>query len=119
MKRCSPSSARYHLPPVFGYHDHDLRLQRAPAYSFGSRVDSGASKAGTESPGPATYTTADKTRFGRTATHAVGFTTRQQKQLVSESPAPNEYNNNMRTGQRPPSYTFGHRRTDNSEIGEC
>lgn len=119
MKRCGPSSARYQMPPVFGYRDHDLRLQRAPAYSFGYRDQSGALQAGTESPGPANYTTADKTRFGKTASHAVGFNTREQKQLVSDSPAPNEYNNNFRTGQRPPCYTFGHRRNEVSEMGEC
>lgn len=119
MKRCGPSSARYHMPPVFGYRDHDLRLQRAPAYSFGSRTETKAFHASSESPGPATYTTADKTRFGKTAAHAIGFSTRQQKQLVSDSPAPNEYNNAVRTGQRIPSYTFGHRRNELSEMGEC
>lgn len=119
MKRCGPSASRYHLPPVFGYRDHDLRLRRAPAYSFGVRTMSNAFQTRSQSPGPGTYTTADKTRFGKTGTHAIGFNTRQHKKLVSESPAPNHYYNHQRTGQRPPAYSFGHRRNEISEMGEC
>lgn len=119
MKRCGPSASRYHLPPVFGYRNHDLRLRRAPAYSFGERTTSNAFQTKSQSPGPAAYSTADKTRFGKSYNHAVDFNTRQHKKLVSESPAPNQYYNHQLTGRRPPAYTFGYRHTEILEMGEC
>lgn len=119
MKRCGPSASRYQMPPVFGYRDHDLRLPRAPAFSFGSRTTADAMQGKDKSPGPATYATADKTRFGRTSSKFIGFNSRKDKRQADESPGPNHYYNDTRTGQRPPAYTFGFRRNENSESGEC
>lgn len=107
------------MPPVFGYRDHDLRLPRAPAYSFGTRTTSNAFQVKSNSPGPATYKTDDKTRFGRTSLKAIGFNSRQEKRMADESPAPNHYYNDACMGQRPPSHTFGYRRNEVSEMGEC
>lgn len=119
-KNCSPSPARYLLPPLVGFSNHDVRKNRMPAYSFGLRLHD---KAEFKTPAPNAYKLPsiiggqDQT-FERAPAHS--FHKRLSMKDGFQSPAPNAYSlQNFKPGTRAPAYTMGAKLPDISGTVEC
>lgn len=119
-KKCSPSPARYVLPPLVGFSNHDIRKNRMPAYSFGLRLHD---KAEFTTPAPNAYKLPsiigghDKT-FERAPAHSLHK--RLSTKEAFHTPAPNAYSlQNFKPGTRAPAYTMGAKLQDPSETIEC
>lgn len=115
-----PSAARYPMPPLVGYKDHDLRKNRLPAWSFGMRLHD---KDHSVSPGPNAYSLPttlmgrDKT-VERVAAHSIHAKLYDKDYMVS--PGPSAYSlQNFKPGQRAPAFSIAARLKDIGETVEC
>lgn len=104
MINCGPSPSKYLLPPVVGYQNHDVRLERKPAYTFGVRASTQDIDVG---PGPAKYLLTDVTRYGKSMQIAHKFGSRYSHKVITDTPAPNAYI--LPDTKRYPMYSIGSR----------
>ncbi|XP_050672613.1 outer dense fiber protein 3-like isoform X7 [Leptidea sinapis] len=85
----SPGPAVVSLPSLIGKPPPESRKSRAPAYTFGHKLEGlDRNKAG---PGPATYNTEGMTAKGRATAPAVSLHTRWPPLKVAPTPAPCDY----------------------------
>lgn len=106
MTNCGPSPSKYILPPVVGYLNHDVRLERKPAYSFGIRRNTYDGNVG---PGPAKYMLTDYTRYGKMSQPSYPFGMKLANLAQwTDTPAPNAYGL-LKSKNSAPSYSFGQR----------
>lgn len=110
MINCGPSPSKYLLPPIVGYQNHDVRLERKPAYTFGVRTSNKEIDVG---PGPAKYLLTDVSRYGKSMQIAHHFGKRYRQKEISDTPASNAYR--LPDARRYPMYSFGSRWI--SEVG--
>ncbi|XP_019893569.2 outer dense fiber protein 3-like protein 2 [Musca domestica] len=97
----------YGLPPTVGYESHDLRKQRLPQYSFGTRTQPKDNSIG---PGPARYQVDKLVRYGISKANIYTMAPKTFYREKSKSPGPLAYqlrNSPIFKGSNSPAYSLG------------
>ncbi|XP_073816227.1 protein CIMAP1D-like [Musca autumnalis] len=97
----------YGLPTTVGYESHDLRKQRLPQFSFGTRTQLKDNSIG---PGPARYNVDKLVRYGNTKANIYTMASKTIYREKSRSPGPLAYqlrDSPIYKGSNPPAYTLG------------
>lgn len=85
-----PGPGRYGLPATVGYSTHDPTKKKAPAYSFGARLENTMFKKDC-SPGPGYFIDPRINRTGRDGTPSYSILGRQKDGKAIQTPAPGAY----------------------------
>ncbi|EDO39533.1 predicted protein [Nematostella vectensis] len=85
-----PGPGRYGLPSTCGFPEHDFTKNRAPAYSFGTRLENSMFKKDC-SPGPGYRIDPSITKHGKDGTPSYSVLGRQRDPNTFKTPAPGAY----------------------------